>query len=46
MSKPTQSSVNRLKSNDAGRHMISDYWDRIFSANERDAQLVLSLIHI
>ncbi|MGQ0621910.1 MAG: 2-hydroxyacyl-CoA dehydratase subunit D [Panacagrimonas sp.] len=32
--------VNRLKSNDAGRHMISDYWDRIFSANERGAKVV------
>ncbi|MBU0537684.1 MAG: 2-hydroxyacyl-CoA dehydratase family protein [Gammaproteobacteria bacterium] len=40
MSSATPSSVNRLKSNDAGRHMIADYWDRIFTANERDAQLV------
>ena len=35
-----RSKVNRLKSNDAGRHMISDYWDRIFSANERGAKVV------
>ncbi|GAB3377107.1 2-hydroxyacyl-CoA dehydratase family protein [Spongiibacter taiwanensis] len=34
------SSVNRLKSNDAGRHMISDYWERIFTANERNASVV------
>ncbi|WP_420390359.1 2-hydroxyacyl-CoA dehydratase subunit D [Marinobacter sp.] len=40
MSSATQSSVNRLKSNDAGRNMISDYWDRIFTANERNAQVV------
>jgi benzoyl-CoA reductase subunit B len=33
-------SVNRLKSNDAGRHMISDYWERIFSATERGAKVV------
>lgn len=32
--------VNRLMSNDAGRHMIGDYWDRIFTANERGAQVV------
>lgn len=34
------SGANRLKSNDSGRHMISDYWDRIFTANERGAKVV------
>ncbi len=31
--------VHRLKANDAGRHMIASYWERIFTARERGSQL-------
>lgn len=36
----SESKVNRLKSSDAGRYMVSDYWERIFSAKERGAPVV------
>lgn len=33
------SKVNRLRASDAGRHMVSDYWERIFTIKERGTQL-------